>query len=352
MVILRLTVGCTTRIVRSSRLGLGDRHVMTTIVSDFAQKLYDDDDGRVPNPQARRLFEFLGSIIEAVTAGYEVSAPADTTVRCRRRPGRQPCPGAIVAVRETLPSGIIWGCSHCDDNGFITGFEDCEYYLGDDRQRPKGLLLRLDLDAAELNLLREFVRPSGLWSKRLLSGARTATLSSGFHLYGSKTCFDQLDRDVRAAAETAKLPSTRRRLQHLAILLEGLTAVSWSDALKGSELGLSARIDVDRWELDDAEARNVAHPESFWIPPHFVRTGLGPGTVVQLIFALEPDQPEEDEPICFERMWVQIEAAAGDLYVGRLDNQPVSTTRLRPGTPIFFGPEHIIDIWADGPEPV
>lgn len=325
---------------------------MATIVSDFAQKLHDDDEGRALNPQARRLLGFLGAIVEAVTAGYEVSTPADTTIRCRRRPGRQPCPGAIVAVRETVPSGILWGCSHCDDNGFITGFEDCDFYHGDERQRPKGLLLRLGLDSAELNLLREFVRPTDTWSKRLLSGARTATLSTGYHLYGSKTCFEQLDRDVRAAAETAKQATTRGRLEHLAALLREITAVSWADALRSTEFELSARLDVDRWELDDAEARNVAHPESFWIPPQFVRTGLGPGAVVQLIFALEPDVPEENEPICFERMWVQIEAAAGDLYVGRLDNQPVSTSRLRPGTPIFFGPEHIIDIWADGPEPV
>ena len=43
-------------------------------------------------------------------------------------------------------------------------------------------------------------------------------------------------------------------------------------------------------------------------------------------------------------MWVIVNGRVGDVYVGRLDNQPVSSERLGLGDPVFFGPEHVIDI--------
>jgi hypothetical protein len=40
-------------------------------------------------------------------------------VKCRRRPGRKPCPGEIMAVLRGQSKEIIWECPVCGDNGVI-----------------------------------------------------------------------------------------------------------------------------------------------------------------------------------------------------------------------------------------
>jgi hypothetical protein len=69
-------------------------------------------------PPARRLAEYFGSIIGAATLaapGVEVH----TALRCRRRPGRKPCPGRIVIERFEVPPEIEWSCPFCGDRGVI-----------------------------------------------------------------------------------------------------------------------------------------------------------------------------------------------------------------------------------------
>jgi hypothetical protein len=47
----------------------------------------------------------------------------DTALRCRRRPGRRPCPGHIRLFRTDIPSRIEWHCTSCDDDGWISNWE-------------------------------------------------------------------------------------------------------------------------------------------------------------------------------------------------------------------------------------
>jgi len=87
---------------------------------------YLDEDGAFtlgPGP-ARRLAEYQGSIVEAVT-----SRPADedwmTTIQCRRRPGHVRCIAPIIAgYAQDNPTAIVWGCPLCGDEGYISGWQE------------------------------------------------------------------------------------------------------------------------------------------------------------------------------------------------------------------------------------
>ena len=84
---------------------------------------------RIPGP-ARRLGEHFGSIVEAVTAGWDdPGLPIPTMVRCRRRPKRKPCPGLINAQLTEVPAEITWRCDHCDDGGYIHDWQDTPWNL-------------------------------------------------------------------------------------------------------------------------------------------------------------------------------------------------------------------------------
>lgn len=73
----------------------------------------------LPGP-ARRLATYLGSIVVAVTS----AEPDDPLgVRCRRRPGRRPCPGEIEGFIDPESNQIHWACLVCGDNGLIANWE-------------------------------------------------------------------------------------------------------------------------------------------------------------------------------------------------------------------------------------
>lgn len=75
----------------------------------------------VPSP-ARRLGEYLGRIVEAATSSPPLIL-IETSIRCRRRPGRKPCPGHIRLVCNDDEGEIVWECTSCDDRGIIRGWE-------------------------------------------------------------------------------------------------------------------------------------------------------------------------------------------------------------------------------------
>src|SRR5207302_9267178 len=69
---------------------------------------------------ARRLVDHLCAIVVAVTS----AEPDDPLgVRCRRRPGRKPCPGEIEGFIDPETNQIHWFCVACDDNGFISNWQ-------------------------------------------------------------------------------------------------------------------------------------------------------------------------------------------------------------------------------------
>ena len=80
-----------------------------------------DPDVDIPNA-ARRLTEYIGSIIEAATAQPPMEVQ-DTKLRCRRRPRRKPCPGHIFLFFDDKRGEIEWECNYCADRGVISGFE-------------------------------------------------------------------------------------------------------------------------------------------------------------------------------------------------------------------------------------
>jgi hypothetical protein len=73
----------------------------------------------MPGP-ARRLAEFLTHVVATITHDMdELPAP----IRCRRRPGRKPCPG-ILDAQFGEEFEIFWMCPECLDEGVIRGWED------------------------------------------------------------------------------------------------------------------------------------------------------------------------------------------------------------------------------------
>lgn len=74
----------------------------------------------LPGP-ARRLVDHLGAIVAAVTS---VEPDEPLGVRCRRRPGRKPCPGPIEGFIDPESHEICWFCVACGDNGVISNWEN------------------------------------------------------------------------------------------------------------------------------------------------------------------------------------------------------------------------------------
>ncbi len=100
---------------------MGDTWV--TDMQHFLDSLDPLKAGQVPLP-AHRLAMHLGSIVEAVTAGWHArSELIPTVVSCRRHPGHKPCPGFIAAALADDKDHIEWGCSNCNDNGAIYGWQ-------------------------------------------------------------------------------------------------------------------------------------------------------------------------------------------------------------------------------------
>ena len=51
-----------------------------------------------------------------------------TFIHCRRRPGRVPCIGPIIAgIREEDPTTIVLGCPVCKDEGYISGWQETQW---------------------------------------------------------------------------------------------------------------------------------------------------------------------------------------------------------------------------------
>ncbi|MEI6150825.1 MAG: hypothetical protein WCS01_17155 [bacterium] len=88
---------------------------------------YLDEDGQfaVKSGPARRMAEYTGSIIEAVTSRPAGDDDWVTAIQCRRRPGRVRCLAPIIAgYWEEDPTTIVWGCPACKDEGYISGWQE------------------------------------------------------------------------------------------------------------------------------------------------------------------------------------------------------------------------------------
>jgi hypothetical protein len=89
-----------------------------------------DEDGMItidlPQP-AFRLANYFGTIVKAVSC-HQDREKLHTGIKCRRRPGRKPCPGEILALIDKQNDFVInWHCTKCDDNGLISGWQGTIY---------------------------------------------------------------------------------------------------------------------------------------------------------------------------------------------------------------------------------
>lgn len=85
---------------------------------------YLDEHGAIVTAPAaaHRLGEHFAAIVGAVTYN-PCEAATGSTVRCRRRPGRRPCPGQIRgAITLDDQMNIVWECPCCGDNGLISNW--------------------------------------------------------------------------------------------------------------------------------------------------------------------------------------------------------------------------------------
>jgi hypothetical protein len=78
-----------------------------------------DENGLVPDnipALAKKLISFLGQIMEEASLNPP-GEDIETSLKCRRRPSRKPCPGKILAMRETDEGPILWKCDHRGTGG-------------------------------------------------------------------------------------------------------------------------------------------------------------------------------------------------------------------------------------------
>ena len=89
-----------------------------------------DEDGNLARQSspARRMAEYFGSIVESVTARPASEQDWVIPVPCRRRPHRKLCLGMIAAgYSKDDSTTIVWQCSACDDNGYISGWQETQW---------------------------------------------------------------------------------------------------------------------------------------------------------------------------------------------------------------------------------
>ncbi len=97
-----------------------------------------------------------------------------------------------------------------------------------------------------------------------------------------------------------------------------------------------------RFTLEDGEALNREHPDTFWIPQKERREKLVKDDLVKLVFNLT-----DGRKIQAERMWVIVKAGDRSGYSGVLDNDPYCTDQIKAGLEVSFMPRHVIDIFED-----
>lgn len=113
---------------------------------------------------------------------------------------------------------------------------------------------------------------------------------------------------------------------------------------EAEELSVAAQV-VDlqgevSYTLADAEGLHEANPDTFWIPSKERRENLKEDDLVKLVFELTDGRQTQGE-----RMWVLVTGGDRSGYTGVLDNDPLSTDRIKAGMEVSFEPRHVIDVF-------
>ena len=94
----------------------------STWITDLTHFLTDDGSITTITGPARRLGEFLSKIVLRATR-ETMDESTNPIVKCRRRPGRKPCPGEIEINLDHESGEIYWRCPFCMDNGVIRNWQ-------------------------------------------------------------------------------------------------------------------------------------------------------------------------------------------------------------------------------------
>ena len=117
---------------------------------------------------ARRFAAYLGAVVAVATANPP-GAIIQSALACRRRPGRQPCPGRLVVRRSEAPRQISWACPACDpacdEEGVISNFEQSTW-------DPSPPLSTEGEEKAALLSVQETARPGPPGHRRPAPGLR------------------------------------------------------------------------------------------------------------------------------------------------------------------------------------
>lgn len=161
-------------------------------------------------PPSRRLAEYFGSIVSAATLAPP-GAEVHTALRCRRRPGRKPCPGHIVVERLEVPPEIEWSCPCCGDRGVIRNWRGTGWDLSGkgnsgNNGEPR---LAIELSIEQYDALRKDSVSFDAECERIILGA--VTTRRGIEIKGT---FEELDYFLECLAAEAnhETNAARRRL--------------------------------------------------------------------------------------------------------------------------------------------
>jgi len=171
------------------------------------------------HPAAFRMGEFMGRIVAAATSTFWAGA-RETALRCRRRPGRQRCPGHLRVLRDDEREQVHWHCSQCDDNGLISGWRGCVWDLTTSYQPPvvhddSATVYVMDDDYA---LLQSALPSMDREAERAVMAAENT--EQGARLMLSQAALDDLLGALSSEANKQDNRVRQRRLDKLADLLE------------------------------------------------------------------------------------------------------------------------------------
>ncbi|MBK6734331.1 MAG: SEC-C domain-containing protein [bacterium] len=91
--------------------------------------------GRSTGATLPRVARHLQSIVE-VASSVASATPVPTPIPCRRRPGRKPCPGELLAHQDAARGDIHWTCPVCGDVGEIHNWQGTAHDFGDRPNLP------------------------------------------------------------------------------------------------------------------------------------------------------------------------------------------------------------------------
>lgn len=113
---------------------------------------------------------------------------------------------------------------------------------------------------------------------------------------------------------------------------------------------VSPTLEQHGWELENAAQRHMQFPDTFHIPDLAERSTLAEGRRAQLLFLFSTE--EDGKPVIqCEKMWVTIQTCVEDRYEGCLNSCSVTSSAVKPGDTITFGPEHIASVLIPKTDP-